>query len=500
MKRSEISQLSFGKSVAEYEGVELHDYFLPTQAYRNATSEYNRKTFYVGHRGSGKSAIFSQLSDYYRNLGKNNIILEIKPAEYSYETFKSLRHDFYNIRTAYGVAWELTIYIQIFKCIVEFFESKRNIKSNQKNVENIRKYLIKESYLESDNNQTYGIGVLIDFLRKLTHARDSINISNASSGAKRFINILNKDNLKAPINSLKQILASYQIYIFIDELDKGWNNSEEAKNFINGLFVAVGELEKINSLNVFFSIREDMYRNLSSAFDDTEKIRGNIERILWRDIDLKKIIDKRLQAALEREGLLPDGIPLIGINVQIFEEGALQYIINKTLKRPREIIHFCNLALEELKRQSDNSVQESKITIQIVKEVEGEFSEGRLDDFIEEYKFEYPNLELLICFFENGNEYYEIGEFLALLDQAVLKFLEKFPKTSWLENMVDDLDTYKLAFMLYRIGFIKLFLDSKNDYYATYEINIRNIQSIKKLKINDVFCPALKSCKNLNSK
>ena len=51
------------------------------------------KLFYIAHRGSGKSALFSQLNYEYSEK-KNNILVQINPSEYSYETFTKIKHSF----------------------------------------------------------------------------------------------------------------------------------------------------------------------------------------------------------------------------------------------------------------------------------------------------------------------------------------------------------------------------------------------------------------------
>ena len=54
-------------------------------------------------------------------------------------------------------------------------------------------------------------------------------------------------------------------------------NSQESHNFINGLLHAANKINKITNVNVFVSLRQDMYNNLLEFFQDAEKMRTDIE-------------------------------------------------------------------------------------------------------------------------------------------------------------------------------------------------------------------------------
>ena len=113
----EIGQLTFGRSNAESEVEKLDEYFVATQAYVNAKSPFRRKVFYIGHRGTGKSALLNKLA---RELERdnNNIILNITPKQFSYELFEGRKHDYADVRSVYAAVWHYTLVIQLFKSLL----------------------------------------------------------------------------------------------------------------------------------------------------------------------------------------------------------------------------------------------------------------------------------------------------------------------------------------------------------------------------------------------
>lgn len=495
MTNIDIKHISFGRSAAEREEHLLNNYFLSTRAYLNAKKEVSRKIFYVGHRGSGKSALFNQLAtDYGEN--KNAIILDLKPSEFSYEIFKKMEHSFHNVRTTYAIAWEFTLLIQMMVEVSTYFKQNPHIKKNRDNAQAITNYLVKHNYLEESRN----LKVFFEYLRKIVEAKLSVkfkiveieaDLKAGSAAEKKLISLLHLEDIVIPKRALKEILVSHPVYLFLDELDTGWDNSNEAKNYINGLFDAVYTLSSIPNFNVFVSLRQDMYNNLIDSLTNAEKIREDIEKLHWDKRSLKAVITKRILASLpENERGFIDYDETIEL---VFDKGMLDYIIDHTLHRPREIIEFCNKAQEEYTNTYNLHYDKTrKISREIIDSVLTEFSNNRILDICKEYQFEFPDIKDVLFAFEHGEEYYNTRDFIKILENGVLKLLERHGETEWIKQI--DMNSIDIMEILFRIGFIKVFIPSENSYLAAYETNILDFTSIERVKINDAFVSALK-CK-----
>jgi len=379
----DIKKLYLGKATAENERDDLHKYFVSTRAYLNAKDERKRKLFYIAHRGAGKSALFNQLN-YEYSLKKNNIIVEINPAEYSYETFTRLKHNFYDVKASYSLAWEYTLIVQLFQEVSRFFNKNKHLKRNRDNVEIIDKYLLKNKFRDTQTK----LELFLDILSKIDISKINIKYkgveisgSKKDNPTKKLISLYNLDDIKKPLRALEQLTQQHPIYLFIDELDTGWNNTKEAQNYISGLITASIKINNINGVNVFLSLRQDMYNNLSMAFNDTEKIRDEIEFINWDKNSLIAIICSRIADNKEIASQLKHLSYISNTEILsfLFEENVFDYLLSGTLHRPREVIHYCNLSIDAYAETFlERKLFNKKIDKETIDIVSHKFSRDRL--------------------------------------------------------------------------------------------------------------------------
>lgn len=490
---ADIERLTFGKSIAESEAKALQRYFVSTQAYINAKTPERRKTYYIGQRGAGKSALLNQLATEFENEG-DNITLRITPHDFSYELFKAREHDYVDVRSVYAAVWHYTLMIQLFKQTVDYFGNNPHLKTNRENVGRLRKYLVSKGLLDAESI----LEIFFSFLTELTAQKNINRLQNISSdGVKRdkhVLRILYLTEIASEVKALETIAVSHPIYIFIDELDTGWNDSKEAQNFIFGLFYAVRELKKLQKVTVFISLRSDMYYNLRSILPDPEKMRDDIERFSWNLKTLRTLIGNRILAYWPTDEL-KNASAEEAIST-VFEEHVLNYIISHSLHRPREIIQFCNEALDAFRllvldtgRLRDGLP--TKIALDVTRSVQPTFSANRFDDLCVEYKDQYPGLRELLSSFENAPEYYFLADFKAKVEEAMLAAIDRLGGTSWIAEYLDK--PTKLIEILFEIGFIKLYSQQIQQYLAYYETSFLSIENIQRLKIHEVFTSALKT-------
>jgi ribosomal protein L17 len=409
-----------------------------------------------------------------------------------------MEHSFHNVRTTYAIAWEFTLLIQIMVEVSNYFKQNSHIKKNRDNALTITDYLIKHNYL----NESRNLKVFFEYLRKIVDAKLSVkfkiveleaNIKAGNAAEKKLISLLHLEDIVLPKRALREILVSHPVFIFLDELDTGWDNSNEAKNYVNGLFDAVYSLSSIQNLNVFVSLRQDMYNNLLESLTNAEKIREDIEKLQWDKKNLKAVITKRILSSLTPEESA--AIENHDVIDYVFDKNMLDYIIDHTLHRPREIIEFCNKSLEEyINTYNLHYDPTKKISKEIIDTILPEFSNNRILDICKEYQFEFPHIKEILFAFEHGQEYYSKKEFVRILENGVLKLMEKYGEADWIKQV--DMNSTEIMEILFRIGFIKIFIPSEENYFAAYETSILDFDTIEKVKINDVFVTALKCQKH----
>jgi hypothetical protein len=387
------------------------------------------------------------------------------------------------MRAVYGYVWHYTLITDIFRSVVEYHDQRSYVKTNRNNIEKLRNYL-------KDKNTLAERGFLGTFLTYFGEFTSNRNFNAAlkigdKAGNKDYLNLTDLFDISEQLWSLSQVTKSHQIYLFIDELDTGWDNSREATNFIHGLFYAVRKIKALSGVTAFVSLRSDMYNDLSSILPDPEKMRGEIERFTWNPDMLRELIAERI---ITNYPMMRQDTPSADAISTVFEDGVLDYIINHSLQRPREVIQFCKDVIGKFNIMVHYGTRTDKVTLDLVKSVEPEFSKFRLEDTCREYQHQYPELHIFLSYFANAKKTYTMSEFKEKLEEAMLRSLDLLGEHSWLGL---NFSTIKLVDILFEIGFIKLYSERSKKFLAYYEGSFLNKENVTSVRIHEVFVSAL---------
>ena len=184
-------------------------------------------------------------------------------------------------------------------------------------------------------------------------------------------------------------------YILIDKLDEDWAETETRCRFIRALVEETKSLRRIPQVKIVTALRRDL---LDLVFDKTrdsgfqeEKYEAYLVPILWGKEDLRKLLSERVREVYRRQYTscavdFSDIFP----NPQKGETGeAIDYIIERTLYRPRDAIQFCN---ECFRIAADRP----KISWRAIYAAEASYSVKRLKSLKEEWSEYYPELEMTV--------------------------------------------------------------------------------------------------------
>ncbi len=95
---------------------------------------------------------------------------------------------------------------------------------------------------------------------------------------------------------LRDVLKRERVIVLVDELDRGWDASEDAKAFVAGLFQACMSVNGLSdNLRVYMSLRQELYDNIPALYEDAQKFRDVIEIISWDEGSLQKLLAKRIK-------------------------------------------------------------------------------------------------------------------------------------------------------------------------------------------------------------
>ncbi len=474
--RLDIKSLNLGSDSAERDiDVGLAEYFYQNDAYHRFLN--GRKTILVGNRGAGKSAIFKYIATTERKKG--NLVLELSPEDYSYELLseylRSEKEGSWGKQSAYSVAWQYLLYNLIFRRIVQ---NKRGLLLGAQ--KNIYSYVNSNGIAQGDSS----IGILVNYLKRI----ERVKIESYTGGIRSDLQALyDLEEIKNLLPSLKKVLSSTRITVLVDELDKGWDNSEDAKYFLAGLFQATQKINLLDpNLRTYVSIRQELFDNIPQIYEDAQKIREDVEVIRWGKNELLELIGRRIAHSYPESAKLPALKRWKTIFVSKLSSSnteSLDYIIDRTQLRPRELLQFCKLCVECV----DYSLVAKRIDECAIAAAEESYSEQKTRDLASEYRFQYPYLLDVFEVFRGQKTYYTKEDLDYLLLSLAVGEIDVEQAAAW----VLDLDYLELKQILWKIGFLKALVPQsshnpkhRGDYLGHYELPTINLENIEKFRVH----------------
>jgi len=407
----DLKALSFGVPAAERDD-DLHACFVSSDIYTGLES--GKKTIILGNRGAGKSALFRQLAEKARVKGR--VVITMAPEDYAYEllseALKKEAEGSWAKHGAYAAAWKYLIYVTIMKQI-----TKAGCHFKKGDEAAIYAYLRDKH----SGTHTNPIGTMISFLKRL----EGIKVGTYEAGFKvrELKRLYGLEEITDFLPMIDNACAAHNVVVLVDELDKGWDASEDAVAFVAGLFQAAVSINgQMRNVKVYVSLRKELYDNIPALYEDAQKVRDIIETVQWDEPALLELIGRRIGRRL------PDleGIPFQDRWNALFAEvldyrqtKSFNYIIDRTLYRPREIIQFCN-DVAELARQRKPGAR-LPFDYQQIAEAEYAYSEARLKDICSEYRFQYPGLQSVLETFRGASFNFDRDALIEHLLKLIVK-------------------------------------------------------------------------------
>lgn len=354
-------QSLFGHEAAEDENIKrLKQYYFKTATYKQVVNALPLRVL-VGHKGIGKSALFQVAMS--EDGDANRLSILIQPND------------------IVGIGTEADDILQLIRDwtsgLTELIARKALTTLGQEG----------SGLLEKIGKHG---GLIVEFLR--TTFKDTKGISLA--GADQLI--------------LDKFLKTGVINVYIDDLDRGWQGRRKDITRVSALLNAVRDLVKDNKGICFrISLRSDVYYLVRTSDESTDKIEGSVVWQSWDNHEIFVLLVKRIETYFGRpvdEALLLNmrqhelARYLDPIMCPRFQglghwENAPMYRILMSLirKRPRDLVKLCTLAARHARE-----VGHVKIDTTDMEAVFEEYSQGRLQDTINEYRSELPDIERLL--------------------------------------------------------------------------------------------------------
>jgi|AVFP01.1.fsa_nt_gi hypothetical protein len=391
-----IEKLYFGKDDAETDFTSsglLQNGFLETAIYNRVV--LGIKTLVTGRKGSGKSALCLML---HKGLSHKGYSAFITPDAISADEIRRFEMIGVDEQQSKKLVWRYIFLVQICKFIVSVSRDKWDDESDWPvEVRKIRKFLI-------ENREVDDLTFRESFWRIINRITTSLSFGAFGQSIDVEINDAPNDGLKLNLeldflekhlkNQLKEI-GNTKFYLLIDQVDEIWSNDPSSNLMASALLMAAKEINgAFNNVYSIVFLRTDIYEQLQ--FFDKDKLHGDEEPVIWDNNQLINLILKRAQISTGNINMTVDEFWSEYFPKNIENNPTTEYIVSHTLMRPRDIIQFCNLCVDNARRANNNTVQEKHIL-----EALDLYSGWKLNDLFGEYRINFPFLNDLMILFSN---------------------------------------------------------------------------------------------------
>lgn len=207
---------------------------------------------------------------------------------------------------------------------------------------------------------------------------------------------------------IDRFLISNKIVVYIDDLDRGWQNRKEGLIMISALINSIRDMSMENPGLLFkLALRSDVFTAVRTEDESSDKFDG---LVVWQTYVLNDIfimLVKRILTFLGKpysdENLKQSGQKYLAYNLDSIFERVFQgkgkwdevpmyrVLLSLIRNRPRDIVKLCTLAARKAHIEKSSIIKSSHI-LSILQE----YSKGIINDTIAEYKSELPQIERLI--------------------------------------------------------------------------------------------------------
>jgi hypothetical protein len=348
--RSSLQKLSLGASAAENEFRTLESYFVETSEFlRTVRGEVN---IVAGRKGSGKTAIFFQVRDRFRQ-SKSTTVVDLKPESHQLSLFreellKTVDTGVFDHTLA--AFWYYVILTEVIITIKRDYERR-----SRNNSEYLSKSLAISNLLDK-----YEISETGDFTSRITRLASLIvqDIKGAKSKgekltADRLTNMIFHHGISNIKNAILEYTASDNEIVFLfDNIDKGWPANGVHEFDVRLVRLLIESLDKVRRdfhvqhrefLSVVF-LRNDIYELMVEATPDRGK--AGQARIDWNDrAKLRQVIYRRLQASTGEKSRSFEELWSTFFVDKVGNNDSFDYFVDHCLMRPRFLINILENAI-----------------------------------------------------------------------------------------------------------------------------------------------------------
>lgn len=424
------------RSLFGYEDAESEDpsrfkeYFLKNGAYDDLVAPLPFHIV-VGHKGVGKSALLRRA--YLDDIENNMLAVEIQPNDIS-ELMESIPSESFIQK------------IERWKGGIKRIVARKAIDS-----------LVDDGFEKISNAGVAKVGKKItDFLyQTLTNFQPNISDNVAKAVSDNF-------------------LKNRTVRVYIDDIDRGWSASPADISNISALINACRDLcNSDRSFQCRIALRTDVYFLFRTADESTDKIEQNIIRLQWTNDEILRMISLRIltyfnekrsefdlnnlsQARISKEILAKVIEPIYHGRGNWEEVPVSVPLMSLCRKRPRDLVKLLHGSAKFASHNKNGIITNNDLT-----QAFENYSDERLQDLINEFKSELPNIENLLLRFKPTKSEKNLNQsFLFTTDELVKRIKNIRQQVPIRFNSNKPVTDQSVIVFLYKIDFLIARIDN----------------------------------------
>lgn len=208
---------------------------------------------------------------------------------------------------------------------------------------------------------------------------------------------------------LKNFAADNEIRIYVDDLDRGWTASPLSVKRMSAMLNAMRDITRdYKNIRFVVSLRSDVYYLVRTSDESTDKLESACIWFSWTNHEILAMLMKRIKTFFglfcpRDQDLVGQEQPVLAQDLTRVMEGRFSgkgkwnsiptYRMLMTLirRRPRDLVKLCTLAARHAHERSD-----TRILTEDFDAVFSRYSQDRMQDAINEFKSELPNIQDLL--------------------------------------------------------------------------------------------------------
>lgn len=498
------AHMKIGEPGAEDDGAYLKDCFVHSSDLEVLLDTNAPQRIVLGRTGMGKSALLSRIMDSKKscvNIDPDELSLNYIANSTILQFFESLG---VKLDIFYQLLWRHTFVVTLLRdkygivneqakktCLSRLSEVFIRDKTKKAAVEYIEKWG-SSFWLETESRVKEVTSAIESSLKAGVDLSD-LGVPISASGAQQLTSETKEEiahRAQAVVNQV-QIQALSKVfdlldqdvfndqskphYIIIDRLDENWIDDRLRYKLIRALMETIKHFKKVHNVKVIIALRSDLLDRViqhtrDSGFQE-EKYESLFLKLRWNKQQLQELLESRVNLLVRKQYSgqkigLADIVP-----PKIIEQTFMDFLFDRTLMRPRDVIVFMNTYLARMEGQH-------KITTTLVHEAEAEYSKSRLRALFDEWNTDYPNIAEYYSLLQGREPHFALS---VLEEQNVGNFALTLGAFEGIDPMIEIAVQYiegtksKDCFLarwsktLYRIGLIGIKPDANSSTLWSYQ-------------------------------